>query len=447
MTIEVLDGLKRKATILLKKSELDNLTQAELKKYTKQAKAPGFRPGKVPINIVEQMYGFEAYQEVLQKTVDRQFFQLVNEHKLKLAGRPEFNMGEDVEGDNINVPAADSSTNEDISVVVTFEVMPDVTLGNLSNETIKKPVCVVGDEQVEKIIENLRIQRADYIEDETKLAASGDRVVIDFSGSVDGVKFDGGSAENYEFLLGNGQMLPDFEQGIIGLKTGETKDIDVRFPDNYQAENLKGKTAIFTITAKKISSARLPELTEEFVQGLGVNDGTIDSLKKEIKQNVEREVTQRLKAQLRDNAFAALAKVSPIEVPHSMVHDEVHHLMDNAAENMKKRGYSEDMLKKMLTHSMFESEAKKIVVTRLLVMKLISDNQLKVTPEEVKLVVEDMASMYEDSSEYITWYYQDAKRIEQAENYALEQKVIEHILSQAQVSEMTMTYDDLMKAG
>ena len=428
MTVEVVNALERKVNFNINKEIVNTQVAQELKKYSKQAKVQGFRPGKAPKNIVEQMYGGKAYEDALNEQINKKFVEILVEQKLNIVGYPKFDLT--------------SSEGEEFIFVATFEVMPEVKLGDLTGKEVEKPSCVLTDKDVETTIDILRKQRATH-EVSTEAAATGDKVTIDFLGKVDGVEFDGGKAEDYPFVLGQGWMLPDFETGVAGMKVGETKEVNVTFPAEYHAENLKGKTAVFTISVKEVAKQVLPELTPEFVETLGVADGTEASLRAEIKENLQREVERRVKIKARDNALQALAEVSPLEVPAALIHDEVHNMMHNAEENMKKQGYKPEQIK--LTHDMFEKDAKHMVVLRLLVQEFIKESQLAVSDDEVKKVVEDMASMYEDPTDYLAWYFTDEQRVNNAKAMAMEQKVTDGIFAKAQIKDVTISYEDVMK--
>lgn len=428
MSVEVVQGLQRKATFSVKKDDVQASVKTELRKYAKDAKIQGFRPGKAPANVVEQIYGGKAYEDALNNHLNRKFVDLVVEHKLELSGYPKFDLT--------------NSEGEEFIFAAIFEVMPTIVLGDLTTLEIEKPTCEMTDEAVEKTITMLRKQRATYAAS-TNAAASDDKVTIDFVGTVDGVEFDGGKAEDYQFVLGQGMMLPDFEAGITGLKAGESTTVEVNFPDNYHAENLKGKKASFNITVKEVENQQLPELTNEFIQSIGVAAGDEDTLRKEIKENLAREVNRRLHIKTRESVLNGLSKISPIDVPHAMVHDEIHHMMNVTEENMKKQGYPAEQIK--LTHEMFDHDAKRMVTLRLLVQEYIKQNEVSINDEEVKAVVADMASMYEDPTEYITWYYTDETRVNNAKAIAMENKVTEQILAKAKVKPTEISYDDLMR--
>ncbi|MFN8770873.1 MAG: trigger factor [Neisseriaceae bacterium] len=431
MTIQVLEGLKRKAQFNVSKSDVKDLVQDELKKYAKDVKVPGFRPGKAPQQIVEQMYGGKAYEDALNNQINKRFVDIVIENKIDLVGYPEFDL----------VNKEDTDAEEFIFSAI-FEVMPEVKFNDFSNCEIEKPVCKFDDSIIEKTIDSLRKQRCTYVE-ANKKAENGDKVTIDFVGTVDDVPFEGGTASDYPFILGQGYMLADFEAGVLDLSVGESRKVEVKFPDTYHAENLKGKTATFNISLKKIEESVLPELNDEFIKSLGVADGTMETLNKEIKTTMENEVNRRIRAKQRENVLNALSNNNPLEVPNTLVHEEIHRMMDNARENMKKQGYPEDKIK--LTHDMFKNDAKKFVILRLLVQQYIKENNISVNDDEVKQTVIDMSKSYEDSENYVSWYYSDDTRVANARAIAMEDKVLASIISKSKCKEVDIEYEDLMK--
>ncbi len=428
MSVEVVSTLERKVNFNVSKESVKGLVATELKKYAKQAKVQGFRPGKAPSHIVEQMYGAKAYEDALNHQLNHNFVAQITEHKLNIIGYPKFDLT--------------SSEGEEYIFAATFEVMPEVKLGDLSAIEIEKPLCILSDKDVETTIAVLRKQRATNLVS-SECAISGDKVTLDFNGSVDGVPFEGGKAENYSFVLGQGMMLPDFETGVLGMKQGESKDVTVAFPETYHAENLKGKVAVFTLSIKEVSKPQLPELTHEFIQSLGIEDGTEETLRSEIKENLQHEVERRLRIKARDNALNALALVSPVEAPHALVHEEIHNMMKHAEENMKRQGYKAEQIK--LTHDMFEKEAKNMVILRLLVQEFIKEQALTTSDADIDQVVFDMAAMYEDPADYAKWYLEDAQRVSNAKAMAMEQKVTEAIFALAKAKEAHLTYEDIMK--
>ena len=428
MSVEILSGLERKINFTIHKDAVQVIVKEKLKKHAKTAKMQGFRPGKVPANVVEQMYGQQAFEEALNDNLEKQFIELITAHKLNLVGYPKFDLAK--------------SDKNGFDFSATFEVMPEFELGDLTAIEIENPVCNFTDEHVEKTIEILRKQRVTY-EDGIDPVQLGDRVVIDFLGSVDGVEFDGGKGENYPFVVGQKQMLEDFENGVLGLKPNETVTVDVKFPEEYHAENLKGKTAQFVITLKSVSKAVLPALTEEFIKSLGVASGDSVTLHTEIKENLGYEVSRRLATKLRSNVLDSLNSFVSLDVPSVMIHDEIHNMMSSTTEKAKQQGYKPEQIN--LSHEMFADDAKRLVKLRFIIQKFIKDNAVEVNDDEVKQVVEDMAKMYEDANEYVAWYYQDAERIDQAKAIAMEHKVTGIILTKAKCNDVEVSYEELMQ--
>ena len=428
MSVEILGGLERKLNFTIHKDAVQVIVKEKLKKHAKTAKMQGFRPGKVPTNVVEQMYGQQAFEEALNDKLEKTFIELVIEHKVNIVGYPKFDLA--------------NSDDTSFNFSATFEVMPEFEFGDLSTIEITKPVCDFTDEHVEKTIDILRKQRVTY-EDSTDPVQDGDRVVIDFIGSVDGVEFEGGKAESYPFVVGQKQMLEDFENGVIGLVPDKTVIINVKFPEEYHAENLKGKTAQFSITLKSVSKAVLPELTPDFIKSLGVTSGDESTLRSEIKENLWNEVERRLAARLRANVLDSLNSFITLDVPSVMVHDEIHNMMESTTEKAKQQGYKPEQIK--LTHDMFTEDATRLVKLRFIIQKFIKDNAVQVSDDDIKKVVVDMAKLYEDASEYINWYYQDKDRVEQAKAIAMEHKVTGIIIEQAKCTEVSVSYEDLMQ--
>jgi trigger factor len=432
MSIEILEGLKRKAKFSISKKDVNGAVETELKKYAKDAKAPGFRPGKLPSHMVKQIYGTKAYEDALNNHINKKFIEVIDGYNIKPIGYPEFDL--------VNKEDAEA---EEFMFTAIFEVMPEVKLNDLSLCKIDKPTCKFEDSKIDITINALRKQRATYIETDTP-ATTENKVTVSFYGTVDGVAFEGGSADNYDFIIGEGYMLPDFEQGIIGLKVGESKDVEVKFPENYNAENLKGKTAIFKITLKKVGKAQLPELNEEFIKTLGVVDGNIDTLRAEVKTNLEHELEQKLHAKTRENILNILLKLNPLDLPDALVHDEIHRMMNDTKENMKNQGYPENKIN--LTHDMFVHDAKRFVSLRLLVQEFIKENNVTVDSNEVRTVVSKMARLYDDTEGYINWYYQDNNRVANAKAIAIENKVLDLILEKSDTKEVEVNYDEIMKS-
>lgn len=426
MLIEVLNGLERRVHFSVKKNAIQSIVKIELKKYAKKSKIQGFRPGKVPFNVIEKMYGAKVYEDTLNDYTNKEFVDIITKNKLELASHPKFDLT--------------SGEGEEFVFAAVFEITPEVKIGNLSTQSVIKPTYTVTDDIVQKTIDKLRQQRATYNE-EDKIAQPSDSVTIDFIGTVDGLEFDGGKAEGYQFILGQNTMLPDFEAGVIGLTAGQSRETTVLFPSDYPALNLRDKTAVFTIRLNSVAKQQLPALTDDFAKTIGID--AIANLVTVIKANLEQEVKRILRAKLRTNALNALALATPIDAPRAMVHDEIHNMMKNTEERMKADGYAPERIN--LTHEMFALDAKSLVTMRLLVREYVKENAISVNAEEIKAVIFDIAATYEDPVKYIDWYYQDQVRIDEAKAIAMENKVIDSLLTKVRVEEKEISYEELMR--
>ncbi|WP_024303138.1 trigger factor [Pseudogulbenkiania sp. MAI-1] len=427
--LETLSNLERRMNIALPMAAIDAQVTERLKNMARKAKIQGFRPGKAPLKIVEMNYGAQVREEVLGEQVQQGFYQAVSEQKLRVAGYPRFE------------PVADEGDKDSFKFAASFEVYPEVKVGELAGKEIEKPVTPVTDAEIEKTIDILRKQRTRYERVERE-AAAGDRVIIDFKGSIDGVLFDGGSAENFPFVLGQGQMLADFEAGVTGMKEGEVKNIEVVFPEDYHGKDVAGKTAVFEITVKNVAAALLPEVNEEFAKLLGIADGDIEKMRAEIKKNVEREVKRRLQAAVKENVMQALLDVTEIELPKALVQLEVGRLIDQARRDMEARGLKvKDM---PFPPELFQQQAERRVALGLILAEVVAANQLEAKPEQIKAMIEEFAESYEHPEEVVAWYYASPERIEGPTSMVLEDNVVEFVLSKANVVEKETSFDALM---
>ncbi|QLI80404.1 trigger factor [Chitinibacter fontanus] len=426
--LETLSALERRLSIAVPREEISKQVDARLKRVAKTAKIDGFRPGKAPLKVVFQNYGFRIQEEVLGETVERSFGEAVVAQNLQVAGYPRFEPKETAE-------------DGDFEFAATFEVYPEVKLGDLTGVELQKPTLTVGDAEVDQTVNILRSQRTRY-ERVERAAAEGDRVIIDFKGSIDGEVFAGGSSENYAFLIGKGQMLPDFEAGVVGMKEGETKDVTVNFPAEYHGKDVAGKTAVFAITVKNVAAAILPEVDAEFAKSLGIADGDVAKMRAEVKANLEREVRFRLKSRVKETALTAVIDATPIELPKSLVSMEIGRLVEGAQGDLKARGI--DPATVPFNPALFEAQAKRRVHLGLTLSELVKAEKLEAKPEQVKAIVEDLAQNYEDPAEVVAWYYASPERLAAPTNMALEDNVVEFVLSKAKVTETAVAFDELM---
>lgn len=429
--LETLNQLERRLSISVPRSEISEQVDVRLKAKakSKETKIAGFRPGKAPMKIVAQTYGFRIQEEVLGEIVEVSFGQAVQEQKLRVAGYPRFEPKDAVEETG------------DFQFSATFEVYPEVVIGDLAAAQIEKPVLDLSDAEVEKTVDILRRQRTRFERVERE-AADGDRVIVDFKGSIDGVLFDGGSAENHAFLLGKGQMLPGFEAGVIGMKEDETKSVSVEFPADYHGADVAGKTAVFEITVKNVAAAILPEVDADFAKSLGIVDGDVEKMRAEVRGNLEREVRFRLKARAKENVMTALIAAAPTDLPKALVQLEIGRLAEGALADLKARGIDPKYVP--FSPEMFEAQAQRRVHLGLALAELVKGNALEAKLEQVKAVVEDLAQNYEDPSEVVAWYFEDRERLAGPESMALEDNVVEFVLAKAQVTEKGMSFEELM---
>jgi len=429
-TIENLSGLERRLTMAVPVAEIDKRVDERLKKIARTVRMAGFRPGKVPLKVVAQQYGPQVRSEVIGDAVEKAFTDAVQGQNLRVAGYP-------------RIEHKDSADTAKLEFSATFEVYPEIELGDLAAMRVERPILTVGDAEVDKTIEALRKQRKRY-ETVDAPAAAGDRVTIDFAGTIDGQEFAGGKGEDVAFVLGEGRMLADFETGVTGMKAGEAKTIALKFPDDYHGKDVAGKTASFEITVKKVEQGRLPEVDAEFAKSLGVADGDIAKMRAEIRSNVEREVRQRLGARLKNQVLQALLDATKIDLPKSLVDMEVQRLVSVAAEDLKGRGLKiEDM---PIGPQVFEEQARRRVALGLIMGECIRKHDLGAKPQQVRALVEEQAETYEQPGEVVKWFYSQPERLAEFEGLAVEQNVLDWVLKQAKVEEKTVAFDELMGA-
>ncbi|WGE33412.1 trigger factor [Actinobacillus genomosp. 1] len=425
ISIETLEGLQRRVTITVAADKIEAAYKEQLKGYAKNARVDGFRKGKVPHAIIEQRFGLAARQDVLSDEMQRAFFDAVIAEKINLAGRPTFTPNNYQPG-------------QEFSFTTTFEVFPEVELKGLENIEVEKPVVEITEADLDKMIDVLRKQQATWAESQAAAQAE-DRVVIDFVGSVDGEEFEGGKATDFTLAMGQGRMIPGFEEGIVGHKAGEQFDIDVTFPEEYHAENLKGKAAKFAITLKKVENIVLPELTEEFVKKFGAAK-TVEELRAEIKKNMQRELKNAVTARVKNQVINGLIAQNDIEVPAAAVAEEVDVLRRQAVQRF---GGKPEMAAQ-LPAELFEADAKRRVQVGLLLSTVIGTNELKVDEKRVEETIAEIASAYEQPAEVVAHYAKNRQLTENIRNVVLEEQAVEVVLAKAKVTEKATSFDEVM---
>ncbi len=436
--VETLGKLERRLTISFPVADVRTEVEKRLKKQAKTAKAPGFRPGKVPLKMVAAQYGYQIETDVLNDKVGRAFNDAANENELRVAGFPKIEPKEDAPEGMLAFDA-------------TFEVYPEVVLADLAGVEVETVATEVTDAEIDKTIDILRKQRVHY---HTKgeagehgtggeaVAANGDRVTVDFVGTLDGVEFAGGKADNYAFVLGEGRMLPEFEAATVGLKVGESKTFPLAFPEDYHGKDVAGKTAEFTITLKKLEWAHMPEVDAEFAKSLGIEDGSVEKMREDIKVNLEREVKARVKARNKEAVMDALVKSTELDVPKVMIDQDSERLAEMTRQDMAQRGM--DVKNLPFPAEMFKDKAERRVRLGLILSQLVSDNNLQATQEQVKAQIEDFSQSYEDPKEVLKYYYSDRRRLGEVEALVLEENVVNYVLGKAKVSTKTIAFDELM---
>ncbi|MBL0122522.1 MAG: trigger factor [Betaproteobacteria bacterium] len=421
--------LERNLILSLPAVEIESQITTRLRQIARTAKMSGFRPGKVPFNIVANQYGFQVRQEVMSDAVQKCFADAVRGQNLRVAGYPRF------------APANSGDSADKFEFTATFEVYPDVKLGSLSGLKLNRPVAEVMDKDVDNTLETLRKQRASY--DKTDRAAEkGDFLVVDFRGTLNDEPFKGGEAENFGVVLGEGRMLPDFEAALLGMKGDDAKTFDLTFPADYQ-EELAGKTVQFSVTVKVVNAPKLPPVDADFAKTLGVTDGNIATMRAEIKANLERELKKRIQSKTKDQVMEALASVSELELPRSLVDMEVGRLQEQAVKDLESRGMTTKDLQ--LPPELFVERAEKRVKLGLVLSEVVKQNDLKAKPEQIRAIVEEHAESFEDPKQMVRWYYSDQSRLAEVEAMVLEDNVVEWAAQSMDVATVTQSFDEIME--
>ncbi|GAA4872110.1 trigger factor [Ferrimonas pelagia] len=427
VSVETTQGLERRMTITVAATEFEPKVIEEMKKEAKRIRLDGFRPGKVPVSVFKKRYGQAIRAQVLGDVMQHSFFQAVVEQKLNPAGMPRFEPLKSDEG-------------QDLEFAALFEVYPEVELSGLDSIEVEKPVCDVTEANVDTMLETLRKQHAAF-EAVEREAADSDRVKFDFNGSIDGEEFEGGKAENFELEIGSGRMIPGFEEGIKGHKAGEEFAVEVTFPEDYHAENLKGKAASFAIKLHAVEAQVLPELNDDFVVKFGIAEGGVEALRAEVRKNMERELKQALKNATKQQVIEGLVKANDIDMPSALVDQEVGQLRQQA---MQRFGGQQGNNMPELPAELFADEAKRRVQVGLLLGEVIKSKDLKVEDERVNALIAEMASAYEDPQEVQDYYAKNDEMMQNMRNVALEEQAVDAILAEAKVTEKEVNFEEFM---
>jgi trigger factor len=431
VNVETLEKLERKITLTLPTSVIQNEVNSRLKRLARQVKVDGFRPGKVPMNIVAQRYGYTVHYEVMNDKVGEAFQVAATEAKLRVAGQP-------------RISEKEHSSETEMAFDAIFEVYPEVVIKDLSQVEVETLHSEVTDAAVDRTIEILRKQKRTFAQRALDSAAAAeDRVTVDFVGKIDGEPFEGGRAEDFQFVVGEGQMLQAFEDAVLGMKVGESKTFPLTFPDNYQGRNVAGKTADFMVTLKKLEASHLPEVTDELAKSLGVTEATVEALRKDIHQNLSREVKYRLLSRNKQAALDALVASAELDLPQSIVQSELDRLIQGAREELKQRGIK-DADKAPIPDDVLRPQAERRVRMGLVVSETVRMHNLHATPEQIKAHIDELAASYEKPAEVVRWYQSDNRRMAEVEAVVIENNVTSYVLSKVKTKVTDMGFEELM---
>ena len=433
VTVETLEKLERRITLSLPSVEFNREIDTRLKKLSRTVKADGFRPGKVPMSVVTQRYGYTVHYEVMNDQLGRAFSDAANEAKLRVAGTPK-------------ITPKEATPEGQLQFEATFEVYPEVVIGDLSAVEVERVSSEVTDAAIDRTVDILRKQRRSFAQrTAAEGAAETDRVTIDFEGKIDGEPFSGGKADAFQFIIGEGQMLAQFDQAVRGMKVGESKTFPLQFPADYHGKDVAGKEADFLVTMKNIEAQHLPEVNEAFIASLGIADGTVDALRADVKKNLEREVKARLLSRNKGAAMDALIQIATLDLPKALVDEEQARLVESAREDLKKRGVK-DADKAEIPVEMFTPQAERRVRLGLAVGELVRTQNLQAKPEQLQAHIEEMSQSYERPTDVMRWYLSDRQRMAEVEAVVIENNVTQYILGQVKLSDKALAFDELMTA-
>ena len=431
VNVETLEKLERRITLTLPTEQISSEVESRLKKLSRTVKAAGFRPGKVPMSVVAQRYGYSVHYEVMNDHVGRAFSDAASEAKLRVAGAP-------------RIEQKDGAPEGQIAFDATFEVYPEVQIGDLSAAEIESASAEVTEEAIDRTVDILRKQRRSFAQRPAgEGAEETDRVTIDFEGKIDGETFAGGKAEGFQFIIGEGQMLEQFDKAVRGMKVGESKTFPLQFPADYHGQDVAGKEADFRVSVTKIEAQKLPEVDEAFAKALGIADASVQGLRDSVKSNLEREVRMRVLARNKAAVMDALVAASQLDLPKALVSNELERLTASAREDLKKRGIK-DADTAPLPQDLFQNQAERRVRLGLVVAELVRAHNLQAKPDQLQAHIEEMSQSYEKPAEVMRWYLSDRNRMAEVEALVIEKNVTDFVLSRAKVTPKTLAFDELM---
>ena len=434
VTVETLEKLERRITLTLSAEDIGQEVDTRLKRLSRTVKADGFRPGKVPMSVVAQRYGYSVQYEVVNDRVGKAFADAASEAKLRVAGTPRISQREE-------------SAEGHLAFDATFEVYPEVRISDLSGVEVERVSTEVTDAAVDRTIEILRKQRRTFAQrPAAEGAAETDRVTIDFEGKIDGEPFAGGKAEAFQFIIGEGQMLEQFDLAVRGMRVGESKTFPLQFPEDYQGKDVAGREADFLVTMKKIEAANLPDVDDAFAKALGIKEGTVEGLRADVRKNLDREVKFRLMSKNKGAVMDALVKAAELDVPKALVESETERMVESARADLKQRGIK-DAETAPIPAEIFQPQAERRVRLGLVVAELVRASNLQAKPDQLQKHIEELSQSYERPAEVVRYYLSDRQRMAEVEAVVIENNVTEHVLGQVKVVDKVVPFDELMAAA
>lgn len=428
VSVQTLDGLKRRMTVELPAEQVNEIVDKKLRSIAREVRLDGFRPGKVPLKVVKQRFGKHARQEAYGELIQNTYYQALLEQRLNAVGEPAIDIRDE---DNGFVYTAE------------FEVVPELTLNDISAAELERPVAELLESDVDSMVEKLRQQRVTWNRVE-RAAQDGDQLTVSFAGKIDGEAFEGGSAEKVPVVLGAGKMIEGFEQGLLGASEGEQRSVEATFPDDYKAEHLAGKTAMFDIVVDEVAEPVLPDVDEDFARAMGVEEGSVETLIKDIRENMQRDMDTRLKSMTKERVMDLLLDTHQFDVPQAVIDEEAARLREDTNRQMQSQGQSSSSFQ--LPVEIFKEQAERRVKLGMLVSKIISEQHIEVDEERLRQTIEDFAASYESPAEMIEWYYDESERLEPVKRIVLEDQVVDWVLGQIKVKEKPQTFEQLTAA-
>ena len=428
-TVETLSNLERRMTVSVPMKPIEEEVGQRLGRLARTVKMSGFRPGKVPMSLVQKNYGPQVFDEVISSTVERSFTEAVTENKLRVAGYPNIEQK----------PSADTEGN--FEFIATFEVFPEVVVGELSAVSIERPTIAVGDADIDRTIDVLQKQRATY-EPVKRASKKGDKISVTFRAEIDGQEVESTNGNAIDLILGEDGRIAEFDDNLVGAKAGATKKFEITYAEDNPSPQLAGKTVSYEVTVNAVAQMKLPELDAEFAKSLGIESGDIEKMRADIQDSLQQEVTKRVRAKLKEQVFKALVEAVNLELPRALVAMEVNRLMQGTRANLQQRGM--DPAQANLEPAMFEEQAKRNVHLRLILAELVNKNELHATPEQIRAMVDEFAKSFEQPEEVVRWYYSDPQRLDEPMGLATEENVVNWVLERSKVTDKAVSFDELM---